>query len=59
MIDYVVAKTAYIHADRNQHLGVEINHLIALTKQKSYKMPSGLTREERRAWAKKNQKEMG
>lgn len=56
MIKSAVVGTATIHADKNQHLGVDIQHLIALTKQKSYRMPSGLTREERRAWAKSNQK---
>lgn len=44
-----------IHCDVEHHLGVDIQYLIMLTKQKSFKMPSGLTREERRAWAKKNQ----
>ena len=29
-----------------------IDHLVALTKEKSYRMPSGLTREQRRQWAK-------
>ncbi|WP_180084884.1 hypothetical protein [Acinetobacter sp. YH12145] len=56
MIKYAVEKSATFHADKNQHLGVDIQHLIALTQQKSYRMPSGLTREERRAWAKNNQK---
>lgn len=56
MIKSAVVEPATIHADKNQHLGVDIQHLIALTKQKSYRMPSGLTREERRAWAKSNQK---
>ena len=37
------------------YLGIDIQHLIMLTQQKSFKMPSGLSREERRAWAKKNQ----
>lgn len=46
------------HTDRNHHLGVDIQHLIMLTQQKSFKMPSGLTREERRAWAKKNLEQM-
>lgn len=41
--------------DPNHHLGIDIQHLIMITKQKSFKMPSGLTREERRAWARKNQ----
>lgn len=45
-----------IHADKNHHLGVDIQHLIAITNQKRYRMPSGLSREERRAWAKNNQK---
>jgi hypothetical protein len=43
------------HTDINHHLGVDIKHLIMLTEQKSFKMPSRLSREERRAWAKKNQ----
>lgn len=55
MIDCAVVHPATIHADKNHHLGVDIQHLITLTTQKSYKMPSGLTREERRAWAKKVQ----
>lgn len=45
-----------IHCDVKSHLGVDIQHLIMLTQQKSFKMPSGLNREERRAWAKRNQK---
>ena len=56
MIKYVASKPVAIHADKNQHLGVDIQHLITLTEQKSYRMPSGLTREERRAWAKSKQK---
>lgn len=32
----------------------DIEYLIIITKQKSFKMPSGLTREERRVWAKEN-----
>lgn len=56
MIKSAAVESARIHADKNQHLGVDIQHLIALTHQKSYRMPSGLTREERRAWAKNNQK---
>lgn len=35
-------------------LEVVLQHLIMLTNQKSFRMPSGLTREERRAWAKSN-----
>ncbi|WP_284116435.1 hypothetical protein [Acinetobacter pittii] len=57
MIDCAVVHPATIHADKNHHLGVDIQHLVSLTKQKSFRMPSGLTREERRAWAKNNQKE--
>ncbi|WP_337077807.1 hypothetical protein [Acinetobacter pittii] len=57
MIDCAVVHPATIHAEKNHHLGVDIQHLISLTKQKSFRMPSGLTREERRAWAKNNQKE--
>ena len=30
----------------------KINDLVELTKEKSYRMPSGLTREQRREWAK-------
>jgi len=30
----------------------DIDHLVELTKEPSYKMPSGLTREQRREWAK-------
>lgn len=56
MNKYVVKNSVAVHSDKNQHLGVCIDHLIALTNQKSYRMPSGLTREERRAWAKNNQK---
>jgi len=34
-----------------------VEHLITLTTEKSHRMPSGLTREQRRTWAKQNQKE--
>lgn len=51
-----VARVTEVHADSNQHLGVDIQHLISITNEKRYRMPSGLSREERRAWAKNNQK---
>lgn len=56
MVKYGASKSATVHADKNQHLGVDIQHLIVLTEQKSYRVPSGLTREERRSWAKNKQK---
>ena len=37
--------------------GSSLNRLIALTEEPSVKMPSGLTREQRRAWAKQAIKE--
>ncbi len=35
----------------------KINHLVKLTKEKSYRMPSGMTREQRRQWAKEVRKQ--
>ncbi len=32
-----------------------VEHLVMLTTEKSHRMPSGLTREQRRTWAKQNQ----
>ncbi|CAI1721731.1 Uncharacterised protein [Serratia quinivorans] len=32
----------------------EAQHLVEISKEKSYEMPSGLNREERRAWAARN-----
>lgn len=54
----ISGSTKIIHNDRSHHLGIDINHLVMLTKEKSFRMPSGLTREERRAWAKKNQQQV-
>lgn len=42
-----------IHSNNTHHLGVEIGHLIKLISGKRHKMPSGLTRSQRREWAKK------
>ena len=36
----------------------KINRLVALAKEKSYRMPSGLTREQRREWAKTMRKKV-
>ncbi len=41
---------------KNEHLGVHIDRLLSLTHEESYIMPEGLTREQRRLWAKKNLK---
>lgn len=44
-------KIEKLHPEQH-HLGINITHLIEITKQRGYKMPSGLTRKERRKWAK-------
>ncbi|WOZ15047.1 hypothetical protein GNVKYODX_CDS70 [Acinetobacter phage vB_AbaM_AB3P2] len=41
------------HSNNTHHLGVEISHLIKLISGKRHKMPNGLTRSQRREWAKK------
>ena len=38
---------------KKEHLGINIDHLVSLSQEESYKMPEGLTREQRRLWAKK------
>jgi hypothetical protein len=40
----------------SDHLGCDVERLIALADEESYTMPRGLTREQRRLWAKQNQK---
>lgn len=40
----------------SDHLGCDVERLFALADEESYTMPRGLTREQRRLWAKQNQK---
>lgn len=42
-----------VHSNNAHHLGIELSHLIKLTSGKRHKVPSGLTRSQRREWAKK------
>lgn len=41
-----------MYDDKNHHLGIDIERLIELTKEKSYPLPRGMTREERRKYCK-------
>nr|DAF69068.1 MAG TPA: hypothetical protein [Caudoviricetes sp.] len=43
-----------MHNDKDQYLGISIAHLISLCKTKGKLMPSGLSREQRRNWAKRS-----
>lgn len=41
-----------MYDDKNHHLGIDIERLIELTKEKSYTLPPGMNREERRKYCK-------